>query len=85
LKHKQINIEAQLLLVYYKAVALRRLLLLDENGVYPDVVHAVLLPDGRVVVTEATGDTYLFESPRRVAEYYGVKVVTEDTSEPVAP
>ncbi len=71
--------------MYYKAVALRRLLLLDENGVYPDVVHAVLLLDGRVVVTEATGGTYLFESPRHVAEYYGVKVVTEDTNEPVAP
>jgi hypothetical protein len=85
LKHKQINIEAQLLLVYYMAVALRRLLLLDENGVYPDAVHAVLLPDSRVVVTEATGGTYLFENLRRVAEYYGVKVVTEDTNEPVAP
>lgn len=69
----------------YKPIALRRLLLLDENGVFPDVVHAVLLPDGRVVVTEATGGTYLFENPRLVAEYYGVKVVTEDTSEPVAP
>jgi len=69
----------------YKPIALRRLLLLDESGVFPDVVDAVLLPDGRVVVTEATGGTYLFESPRRVAEYYGVKVVTEDTNEPVAP
>jgi len=69
----------------YKPITLRRLLLLDENGVFPDVVHAILLPDGRVVVTEATGSTYLFESPRHVAEYYGVKVVTEDTNEPVAP
>jgi hypothetical protein len=85
LKHKQINIEAQLLLVYYRAVALGRLLLLDENVVFPDVVHAVLLPDGRVVVTKATGGTYLFENPRRVAEYYGVKVVAEDTNEPVVP
>ena len=69
----------------YKPVALRRLLLLDGNGVFPDVVYAVLLPDGRVVVTEATGGTYLFESPRHTAEYYGVKVVAEDTGEPVAP
>jgi hypothetical protein len=71
--------------VDYKPVALRRLLLLDGNGVFPDVVYAVLLPDGRVVVTEAAGGTYLFESPRHTAEYYGVKVVAEDTGEPVAP
>jgi hypothetical protein len=69
----------------YEPIALRRLLLLDENGVLPDMVGAVLLPDGRVVITEATGGTYLFESPHRVAEYNGVKVVAEDTSEPVAP
>jgi hypothetical protein len=64
---------------------LRRLLLLDGNGVFPDVVDAILLPDGRVVVKEVTGGTYLFESPRHIAEYYSVKVVMEDTNEPVAP
>ena len=64
---------------------LRRLLLLDGNGVFPDVVDAILLPDGRVVVKEVTGGTYLFESPQHIAEYYSVKVVMEDTNEPVAP
>ena len=62
-----------------------RRLLLDENGVFPDVVDAILLPDGRVVVKEVTGGTYLFESPLHIAEYYSVKVVMEDTNEPVAP
>jgi hypothetical protein len=69
----------------YRPAVLRRLLLLDEKGVFPDVVCAVLLPDGRVVVAEVAGGTYLFENPRRVAEYYGVKVVTEDANEPAAP